>query len=537
MDVRDWRKGAVRRLASIYEDITSATARNSSLLSDVSKALKDGAAAMGPSRLSSADSLPTHDQSGDTPSTDTDTKHERTVQDGVPSSPFTQDTISPQLSTTTSTLLANHPDSSQGLHKASSSKLSMKGKMPVLPTQAFQHSHSPLSSMMPPTPPDSPVAEGGAQHVFTSLPSLPPSPLQLSPPMYQTSFLHLETSKLTYSSLVQPSSVSSASTSPAFDQFRPQISPTKRSPDVAISLTEATAQPMILSTLPKIRLRDTDDGDAKSREVSLSSIASLSQPLPVHSRSAELILASPPPLSHPEKDLGAAGESVSDVDNDDEDQELDAYLAPMRAEALKSLEEDTATLVDALRSFVNSLGAVASLLKGGEKGSSSPDSARPASGNDPGRNGHLNQSRSYYEGKHSPTTSQARELKLLCATAREDMERVKDVIYGIKAPRTEMASLCADGSKKLLVAEGHTSERWQTLSRKAKIRLLYSTIKQRDHQHGRQRGRLSRTTMEAAEECLIAVLAEKANEEFLIKITEWEVGVSSLEHEFGSLLT
>lgn len=188
-------------------------------------------------------------------------------------------------------------------------------------------------------------------------------------------------------------------------------------------------------------------------------------------------------------------------------EDIDAYLAPIRTSALRMLEEDTSTLVDALRSFVNSLHELSVDL----------GALRKKSDNDHDRN-HENHDTTSTAVVSEPRTNR------LCNTAREELQRMKEVITALKIPRIEMLKLASEGPSTELLSKADIDIWPRSGPEKAKsmYRLLGKNLGRKDKE---------------AKRVLAAVVEEQANEEFLAKIKEWEKGVASVEMGFGELFS
>ena len=254
------------------------------------------------------------------------------------------------------------------------------------------------------------------------------------------------------------------------------------------------ASPLLGPIIPKIKLRDFDS-EVQSREVSLSSTTSTEPPTL--------------PMTNSLKPNNQPKPLETKAQPDDGDDELTSFLAPTRKEALQALEGDTASLVDALRSFVNALRDMSAEL----------NSLRE-------------------EQNHEGGADHSRGPEL-CAIARSELEQMKMLIDKLKAPRDEALSFAqaglgtATGSDRAAIGGAD----WTNLSCRQRILLL------------RREMDSSRSSVERAEpkekseeesgrlkDLLTAVVEQEANKEFLQKVKGWEEGVTKLETEFGVLL-
>lgn len=174
---------------------------------------------------------------------------------------------------------------------------------------------------------------------------------------------------------------------------------------------------------------------------------------------------------------------------------------PLRVKALQGLEEDTSTLVDALRSFVNSMREMAKELD------------------------MINLRTEAYEGDITYTSSISREAQAtsLCTAAKTQLQDLRALIRSLKLSREKMLRL-ADQGPSTLIDQTVNIPNWTNLSRERKIQRLYqlhdiAVLDVRQH----------------ADEALIALLAETGNVDFLGKVTGWEKSVRALEEDFGCL--
>ena len=240
--------------------------------------------------------------------------------------------------------------------------------------------------------------------------------------------------------------------------------------------------PRSYTTVPRIKVSDYDSTEElASREVSLSSIQSV-----IGEDTPDSVSPARAPVYALNVEIQA---------------ELNAYLAPLRASALRALEDDTATLVDQLRSFVNSLRKLSRNLADLRENAKDNPRLRPSYQN---------------------------SVKRICTLARKGLDEMKATVYALKEPRVEMLMVAWRGPAVAVLPE---LLKWGLMSSKEKVEVLYSLIKQAETQTGRKNG----GRVELMKELIVAVAEEGANREFLRKVNEWEVEVQSLERRVGGL--
>lgn len=516
MDAQEWQKGfvllqlccnsatdsysAVKRLASVYEGIATATNQNAGLITNVCKALRESAVAINTGRASSIGTRSRTSSLASVPSAP------RPV---IPSPVPAPDISSPRIRgppRKTPDLNADNPHTADGYTTSLERDYILPPLTPLSPMRS-------LSNSMPLTPPETPVKIKIDKPYLRSLAEVltPVFPLSDEPDHSKPAKSNTRSSPRkrsrsppcdTAESFVRSPSkrkstaiISSGSLPPlkADPPARSSIDPEVHTiPDQNLK-AQAEKLPNPAPKIPLIRLRDYDNSAAQSREVSLSSVASSY----VASTVSWSYKAEPEP-SIVESDAEAEKASQADID---------AYLAPIRISALKMLEEDTSTLVDALRSFVNSLHELSFDLGTLRK---KPDNRYD--------------SNSKNHDVSSTAIASEPHIKRLCNTAREELQRMKEVITALKTPRTEMLKVANQGPSTELLLKADIDIWPRSGPEKAKI--MYCLL-------GKNLGRKDKE----AKHMLAAVVEEQANEEFLSKIREWEKGVASMEMGFGELFS
>lgn len=288
------------------------------------------------------------------------------------------------------------------------------------------------------------------------------------------------------------------------------------------------SSPCKQTTVPMITLRDFDDMGSSSREVSLGSTVSAASTNPSSVDHGDMTSDSSKWTSCPGNNHDKTTHSVQN----EEDPEVEAWLSPLREAALEALEEDTATLVDALRSFVNGLKELGSDLAALRSDTSNGQSPRKRRSTD-SNIGSFNPATPYKMGNGALDDFRSRtnidaEAQALCVKAREQLWDMKAMISALKIPRQEAL---------LLSQAGPGYAEWARLGTTQKVGFLLERLKMNNCDPTADHIIEARSleNLPAAKKILAAVVEEAANVEFLGKVRGWEEGVEKLESEFGGL--
>ncbi|KAF1353296.1 hypothetical protein BDV97DRAFT_396137 [Delphinella strobiligena] len=499
MDAQEWQQGAVKRLASVYEGIATATNRNADLITHVSKALRESAVAINTGRAKSTGTWSRTWSLASVPSAP------RPV---VPSPVPAPDISSPRIRgppRRTPNINDDNP------HTADKYTTSLERDCTLPPLTPFSPMRS-LSRSMPLTPPETPVKIKIDKPYLHSLAEIltPVFPLldeqdhgkpvksntrssprkrSRSPPCgtAESSFIRSPSKRKSKAIISSDSPLPITANPPATTSIEVH---TRQDQDPKAQKKLPNPAPRV----PLIRLRDYDNSTARSREVSLSSVAS-SYIVPTVSQGYK----AEPEACILESDAEA---SASQAD-------IATYLTPIRATALKHLEEDTSTIVDALRSFINSLHELSADLSTLRKNSDNRDESDSENQN--------------HQPSRTAIASQP-PVNRLSSTARSELQNIKEIIAALATPRIEMLKLAKAGPSTNLLRKADIDIWPRGGADKAKI--LYCLL-------GKNLGKKD----EEVKRLLVAVVEERANEEFLARIGEWEGGVKAMEVGFGELFS